>query len=71
MVCLILGDFGVVLILECFDWDDVGFYVMEMFILGDYSSLCIVKLIDFDYGGVIMLMELVCLVDVVVKEGFK
>jgi 3-oxoacyl-[acyl-carrier-protein] synthase III len=55
--CLTVGDAGAAVILESSPDPQVGFRSIDLYTLGRYSSLCIVKPSDGEHGGLMMVTD--------------
>lgn len=55
--CLTVGDAGAAVILETSADPRVGFQSIDLYTLGKYSSLCIVKPSDGEHGGLMMVTD--------------
>ncbi len=57
LACLTVGDAGAALLLHSAPDDQAGFHVLDLYTLGEYSSLCIAKATDREHGGAIMVTD--------------
>lgn len=57
LACLTVGDAGAALLLDSAPDDSVGFHLIDLYTLGQYSSLCIAKATDREHGGAIMVTD--------------
>jgi amino acid adenylation domain-containing protein len=69
LACLTLGDSGAAVILERSANDGVGLHELDLYTLGQYSSLCVAKATDRQHGGAIMLTDPVKSSAVAIREA--
>ena len=59
--CLTLGDAGAAVIIDATTDPERGFMGLELYTMGDHSSLCIAKVTDQPHGGAIMTTDMITL----------